>query len=247
MSFIPFRRKKASEGVELQSQLSLAKSGDALARNELLRDYIPFIAKSASKAVGRYVRRGQDDEFSVALAAFNEAIDRYEADRGVNFFGFADTVIKRRLIDHYRSKTSRERDVPLSQFEVMDEEDNVINYVEVECSINAYVVDQEQVERQGEIEEYSKFLAFFNIQFRELVSLSPKHADARLHAVEVARLIAEDELLKQYLIEKRALPLKELSQRVSVSRKTLERQRKYIIAIALVYIGEFPMLRHYLE
>src|SRR4029079_10454095 len=95
-----------------------ARGGDDEARNQLLKDYMPFVAKSASQATGRYIRQGQDDEFSVALTAFNEAIERYDVERGTNFLGFADTVIKRRLIDYFRSKQAKQRDLPLSNFEV---------------------------------------------------------------------------------------------------------------------------------
>lgn len=46
--------------------------------------------------------------------------------------------------------------------------------------------------------------------------------------------------------QEKSLPLKELVDEVGVSRKTLERQRKYIIAIALVLIGDFELLREYI-
>ncbi|MNY74892.1 RNA polymerase sigma factor SigI [compost metagenome] len=49
------------------------------------------------------------------------------------------------------------------------------------------------------------------------------------------------------LLTKRQLPIKELLMQVQVSRKTLERNRKYLIAIALIFNGPYPYLRDYLH
>jgi RNA polymerase sigma factor len=246
VGFIPFRRKQDDEICDLQEKLERIRAGDTKVRNQLLQEYIPFIAKSASQATGRYIRRGEDDEFSVALTAFNEAIDHFDLKRGTSFLSFADTVIKRRLIDFYRSKSAKDRDVPFTEFEVEDDEDNIINYVEVQKSMEAHAVKIEEEQRREEIERYIELLSAFNITLEELVELSPKHVDARQNAMEVARIIAEREELRTYLYEKKSLPLKQLMQYVSVSRKTIERQRKYIIAITLILTNDLNMLQEYI-
>lgn len=246
MGILSFRRKKSEETTDLNSLLNRARGGDETARNQLLKDYIPFVAKSASQATGRYIRRGQDDEFSIALAAFNEAIERYDLDRGTSFLGFADTVIKRRLIDYFRSKQAKQRDLPFSDFEVQDEEENVINYVEVQKSIEAHQVTVESDARREEIMRFTMMLSDFEISMEELVDISPKHQDARENAIEVAKVIAAQKELCEHLITKKSLPLKALMKHVSVSRKTIERQRKYIIAVSLILIGDFEMLQDYI-
>lgn len=242
---VPFRRKQEEELSDLQEMLQRIRAGDEDARNQLLCEYMPFIAKSASKVAGRFIRRGFDDEFSIALTAFNEAIDHYESQRG-SFLSFAETVMRRRLIDYYRSKAAKNRDVPFTEFEVEDDEDNVVNYVEIQKSMEAHAARYEEERRREEIEQYKRLLAMFGITLEELVALSPKHADARQHAMEVARVIAEKEELHRYLYEKKALPLKKLMRYVSVSRKTVERQRKYIIAIALILTSDLDMLQEYI-
>lgn len=246
MGILPFRRKKSEETSDLNQLLMKARSGDEEARNQLLREYIPFVAKSASQATGRYIRRGQDDEFSIALAAFNEAIERYDLDRGTSFLGFADTVIKRRLIDYFRSKQAKQRDVPFSDFEVEDEEENVINYVEVQKSVEEHQKLVESDARRDEILHFTEMLMQFEISMEELVDLSPKHQDARENAMEVAKVIAANQEFCDYLMTKRSLPLKALMNHVNVSRKTIERQRKYIIAVSLILIGDFEMLQDYI-
>ncbi|MBL0387486.1 RNA polymerase sigma factor SigI [Tumebacillus sp. ITR2] len=246
MGILPFRRKKADETTDLHQLLTRTRSGDEEARNQILRDYIPFVAKSASQATGRYIRRGQDDEFSVALTAFNEAIERYDLDRGTSFLAFADTVIKRRLIDYFRSKQAKGRDLPFSDFEVEDEEDNIINYVEVQKSVEQHQKQLETDARREEIMRFTTMLMDFEISMDELVDISPKHQDARENAIEVAKALVAQPELRDYLITKKSLPLKALMNHVAVSRKTIERQRKYIIAVSLILIGDFDMLQDYI-
>ena len=246
VGILPFRRKKADETTDLHQLLTRTRGGDEEARNKILRDYIPFVAKSASQATGRYIRRGQDDEFSVALTAFNEAIERYDLDRGTSFLAFADTVIKRRLIDYFRSKQANQRDLPFSDFEVEDEEANIINYVEVQKSVEQHQKQLETESRRDEILRFTTMLMDFEISMEELVDISPKHQDARENAMEVAKALVSQPEMRDYLLSKKALPLKALMNHVAVSRKTIERQRKYIIAVSLILIGDFDMLQDYI-
>lgn len=246
VGILPFRRKKTDETTDLHQLLIRIRCGDEEARNQILRDYIPFVAKSASQATGRYIRRGQDDEFSVALTAFNEAIERYDVDRGTSFLAFADTVIKRRLIDYFRSKQANNRDLPFSDFEIEDEEDNIINYVEVQQSIAEHKKQLETDARREEILRFSTMLMEFEISMDELVDISPKHQDARENAIEVAKVLTGRPELRDYLLAKKSLPLKALMNHVALSRKTIERQRKYIIAVSLILIGDFEMLQDYI-
>lgn len=246
MPLLPFRRKKTDETSDLNELIRQIRNGDEDVRNQLLQDYIPFVAKSASQATGRYIRQGVDDEFSVALQAFNEAVERYDLNRGTSFLGFADTVIKRRLIDYFRSMSSKNKDVLLAQFDVEDDEDNVINYVEVQKSMEAHVHLQEEQARRDEIIRFTQSLSEFGISMEELVDVSPKHSDARQTAMQVARIIAMNPEMKAYLLEKKSLPLKALLSHVTISRKTLERQRKYIIAISLILIGDYDMMKEYI-
>ncbi|MDQ0188740.1 RNA polymerase sigma factor [Alicyclobacillus cycloheptanicus] len=244
---MPFRRKKSEETSQLYSMLALAQAGDETARNDLIESYTPFILRTASQASRRYIDRGQDDEFSIALMAMNEAIDRFDGSKKSSFLGFAETIIRRRLIDYYRSQKSQNRSVPWTEFDVSDDEDNVINYVEVKTSIDAYEMAEEQEARRSDIEAYAQALRHYGLTFSDLVELSPKHADARQSAIQVAKIVASDEAMRAYVHERKALPLKLLEDKVNVSRKTLERQRKYILAVVILLSGEFQHLQAYIS
>lgn len=247
MGGLLFRKKKSEAQNQLESLLIQAQTGDESARHELLESYVPFVLKVASQATRRYIDRSKDDEYSVALVAMNEAIDKFDAERKTNFLGFAETIIRRRLIDYFRTQKAQSKAVPWTEFDVTDDEDNVINYVEVRTSLEKHEQAREQAERQQEIAEFARHLNAFGLTFTELVDLSPKHADARENAFEVARVVVSDDELRQYVMERKSLPLKILEDRVGVSRKTMERQRKYILAVVILLAGDFHHLQSYIS
>lgn len=243
--------RESSSSVNDTEQYTLlhsAQNGDKDARELLIQKFTPFILRVASGMTGRYIKVGQDDEVSIGMMAFDEAISNYRSEKGVSFISFAETVIKRRLIDHFRKEGRNSKLIPFSSLEKKEEGDeNPTLVAEVEQSKANYAAKLESEERQAEIIHYSKVLAQYGISFSELVEVSPKHDDARLRAMSVAWIIAGNTRYRSFLQEKKSLPLKQLEQEVKVSRKTLERQRKYIIAVALILIGEFHYLREYIN
>lgn len=250
---VPTDRLDSPDGL-----LARAREGDRTARETLLSRYSPFALKTASRVTGTYVRLGHDDEASVALMAFNEAIDSYDPGRGANFLGFAQTVIRRRLIDHFRGKI-RNREVPLSALSTGDgmmgsgsEEDAAggvagVAAGQVAAAEWAHRDHEEQGERREEVLRYRELLATYGISLGELVRVSPRHEDARRRAVEAARVLAARPELIAKLRRRGELPLKELGGLAGVSRKTLERQRKYIIAVVLILVEDLPCLEAYLK
>lgn len=232
---------------EIGYLVAKAQEGDKQAREQLLRDYRPFYLRVASGSAKKYLVLGRDDEASIAMMAFNEAISAYNSNAGASFLSFAEMVIKRRMVDYYRKRSSKHSEIPLSSFEDDDNEVGTINRIELRNALYEQQRQREGEEYREEIFRLNQMLSDYGISFSELVKISPKHEDARRRALEVARTMAEDEKLKEYLLKRRALPLKALQERVSVSRKTLERQRKYIITLTLILIGEFYFLQEYLK
>lgn len=239
-------RRDRSEAGAPEELLAMARDGDSAAREHLIRRFTPLALRVASQVTGRYVRMGEDDEVSVCLIAFNEAIDAYRADRGGSFVSFAEVVMRRRLIDHLR-RTANRAESPLSAWDEEDEEGNVYNAVEVEQAVQEHARSVETRERAEEIARYADALRRYGISFQELPEICPKHEDARRRAIEVARAVASRTELANHLRNTGELPLKALEQIAGVSRKTLERQRKYIIAIAVILLEDLTYLRGYLE
>lgn len=240
-------RKRTETYDDMTTMVIEAQLGDELAREKLLKEYTPFILRVASNFCKRYLVMGQDDEASVGLMAFNEAIDKFSADKGAKFLTFAEVVIRRRLTDYYRKESKFTNNfLPLSNFQD-DENQEQQMLLEIEEANKAYQIEVEAFDKKQEILQFNKVLGEFDISLTELVKLSPKHYDARVRAYKVAKIIVENPLLLGFLLEKKSLPLKKIEERVEVSRKTLERQRKYIIALVLVLNGNFEHLQSYIE
>lgn len=238
---------QSEERTELTELVARAQAGDGAARERLLQDYRPFYLRVASNSCRKYLVLGRDDEASIAMIAFNEAIDSYNSEGGASFLSFAEIVVKRRMVDYFRRQNRKSDEIPLSSFETDDQEDNVIQKIESKEAHAVLQIQQETEERREEIFRLDQLLSHYGIRFSELVKISPKHQDARDRALQVARTLTSDPELLAYLTKKKSLPLKELEARVEVSRKTLERQRKYIITLALILIGDFYHLQEYLN
>jgi len=133
-------RETGASEVPVEIKVARIQHGDVKLRNQFITDYQPLVAKITSRFCKRYVDPSQDDEYSVALMAFNEAINQYSKDAGVTFFSFAETVIRRRLIDHLRKESRHRHLVPYSSLEVEDEDHSLVNPVEIVQSIKQYAV-----------------------------------------------------------------------------------------------------------
>jgi RNA polymerase sigma factor len=200
-----------------------------------------------ARVCGRYLPAGRDDEVSVGLLALNEAIDRYRPETGASFPAFAEMVVKRRLIDHFRRESSR-RETPFTEFEQEDEEGGTWSPIEFSRAQEIERDRQEAADRRTEIAEFTRLLRPYGVTLADLVRQSPQHADARERAVAVARMIAGRPEWVEHLRKHHALPLRELEacEELGVSRKTLERQRKFIIAVAVILMEGLHALRAYL-
>lgn len=236
--------ESSSGASPVERLLEPARQGDKQAREELLQAYQPLVLRIGAQLSGRFLQVGRDEEVSIGLLALNEAIDRYDPTRGAPFIPFAEVVIKRRLIDHYRRQKSG-HEIPLSELAGDDEIGGPVQAYEVQEATERFTREQEAADRREEIARYAKRLLEFGIRFTELVEVCPKHRDARDRALEAARLVANTASFADHLRSKKELPLKHLEQHVGVSRKTLERQRKYIIAVALIFLEEFHFLKGY--
>jgi RNA polymerase sigma factor len=227
--------------------ISRIQNGEHELRNELIRQYHPYILKTTSRFYRRYIDPQQNDAYSVALAAFDEAITSYSPQGGRLFLGFAETVIHRRLIDHLRQESRHASNVSYSTFDSIGEDgQSTVNQIEVHQALVAYNEERTADERRMEIGALTEEMALYGIAFEDLVKHSPRHQDSRDMLLRMGRRLASEERLLQFLREKHQLPVKELCELEEVSRKTVERHRKYLIAVALIAYGTYPFLQEYI-
>ncbi|HSI66540.1 MAG TPA: RNA polymerase sigma-I factor [Planococcus sp. (in: firmicutes)] len=222
----------------------LAQQGNEEALYTLLDSYSPFMKKVAAQVCKRFVDQ-QDEEYSIALSAFNEAVEKFDPDQNSSFLTFAHMVIRRRIIDFIRKES--QRDELIHDFTASAHDEKTRNWVEDQVSMAKFNSDQEAELRKEEIMQFAQTLSEYGISFQVLATVSPRHEDARRTSVQIAQLIAETNEYKEFLLEKKKLPIKEVEQLVQVSRKTIERNRKYIIAVALLLLSDLDHLKDYVK
>ena len=231
--------------LKLERLAQQAQSGDKSTREYLLSAYRPFILQAASRTCGRRLTES-DEELSIALLAFNEAIDSFCPKQGAGFLSLAGLVIRRRLADNFRRESTR-REVLFSGLWGEDDKDHVFSKIESRVAEQQFTEQELTRDRQEEIFHFRQLLARYGITLDELVRLSPKHADARMRAMAAAQSIADYRPWCDHFRQYGELPLKAMEGKLPISRKTLERQRKYIVSLLIVHIEDLPHIREYLK
>ncbi|WP_246056050.1 RNA polymerase sigma-I factor [Alteribacter natronophilus] len=231
--------------LDLNGTVLEVQKGNTVLENELIEQYIPFIRKTTAKVCKRYINTNEDDEYSIALIAFNEAIHQYSPDKGSSFLSFASLVIRRRVIDFIRQEQRRK--IPLSIDYSEEDNENMENVAEVHASFREFHQKLEQEYRREEILHLKEVLKGFKITLADVAAQCPKHQDARENMVGIARVVTERPELRQTLMSKKRLPIKDLTRHITMSRKTIERNRKYIIAVSIVLMEDYRYLKDYLK
>ncbi|MFC7394336.1 RNA polymerase sigma-I factor [Scopulibacillus cellulosilyticus] len=237
---------ESTNAFTLEDRIHKIQQGDEKLRNVIIDSYQPFIKKVVSKVCNRFIDHTMD-EYSIGLIGFNEAMDQYQRGQGSKFLTFADMVIRRRIIDYIRKEARQTKTIYLNQTEIDEEGQQEESYIQQRAAIDFYEAQCQVEERLEQIEVFKQLLLDYDITFNVLSKNCPKHVDARENAKRVAKTLADHPEMAQHLKVKKQLPIKDLLQFVSCSRKTIERNRKYIIAVALIYIGGFSALQSYIE
>jgi RNA polymerase sigma factor len=214
-----------------------AKAGEALARNELIDSFRPFILKVAARFCKRRLDWRNDEELSVAMMAFNEAIDTFDPGQGAAWSSYAYLVINRRLTDYVRKENKYKNSAVLQE-----------DFSEfVPAAATAYVgQDFERIFWQDEIHSMLDKLTAYGISMKDLVSATPKHKRVRLKLAYIAHQMSIDEYFLGYIKKNFRLPVKEISLRFNVRRKFVETWRRYLLALFLVLTDEdLIMVREY--
>ena len=210
--------------------------------DELIRSYIPFIRSEAAKCISR-VCTEQDDEYSIALIAFHEAILGYERERGA-FLGYASMLIKSRIIDYRRREARHQGQVSI--YAESGEDDRTI-LDEMADGRDRYEEAVNLEATKQEIAELSAVMARFGVSFSDVADHSPRQERTLEACTRAVRWAAGDELLLEELLRTGKLPMARLVQGSGAERKTLERHRKYILAMLLIQTNGYEIIRGHLR
>ncbi|MCX7748344.1 MAG: RNA polymerase sigma-I factor [Clostridia bacterium] len=243
MKILHLFKKNESPKEPVNALVEKIQKGDKALREKFISDYNRFIIKTVSNILGKYIEIENSEEYSIGLLAFNEAIDSYDPKRNTNFFNFCEQVIRRRIIDYLRS-TQKDRNVyTFSQF---DDEEHESKFEEQYLrSDSSYAF--ENIEIKEEIIAFKEKLSEFGITLKELVLISPKHKDSMKMATNIGRKLAQNDALFNKMMKTKNLPIVELLKEVDVSRKTVEKYRKFIIAVSLILKSNLDDLKTHIR
>ncbi len=227
-------------------ELVIKAQEDERIHERLITDNEFFIIKMASKVTSKYITKN-DDEWSIALNAFNEAIRNYKIEKG-SFYSLAELVIKRRIIDYIRKESRSKNEISVDSYvfqgnSQFDEEDEKINYEIVKKLSETSIESSAKLE----IEEVTEKLNLYGFSFHDLIKVSPKSEKTKYACAKAVAYIIKNEIVYNELIECGKLPIKNIEKNIKVPRKVLERHRKYIIAAVVIMSGDYPHLASYMR
>lgn len=226
---------------QIESLLNQAQNGDPSAKHQLLHHYRPLVIRTVSEVCKRYIDWHRD-EASVGLLALNEAIERYDLSEGKSFENYVRLIVKSRLSDYFRSekrKTSGQ-----VAWDSREEDEFESSPAEIASSMESYAEQQLSQSLAEELMLYDEVLQEYGILLERLEEDSPDHQDTRKRLIQIAKEFCRRPDHLQHLDKTKQLPLKAMLGWAEVSRKTLERNRKYLIAIIIIYSSsEFVHIR----
>ncbi|MGL5086380.1 MAG: RNA polymerase subunit sigma [Clostridium sp.] len=204
--------------------------------NKFIKEHIPFIIKNISDTTGKYVSIENDEEFSIGILAFKEAIDKYEESKGA-FPSFAQLVIKSRVKTYLTKVNKIKKEVSLNSLMEagIDIGENEVNIVE----------DKEEL--INEIDKFKKELATFSLTMDDLVDEAPKHEDTRKNAINISKKVCDDDDIKNFMFLKKRLPIKQISLKYTITEKVLKGSKKFIISVVIIINKPYRNLMQWIK
>lgn len=202
---------------------------DPEAADQFIRSYMPFIKAETARFLHRPPMEGRDEELSVAMFAFYEAMTVYNPDRGA-FLSLASAGIRNRLIDYFRREQKHSGQLSLDQ---PDSESGKTLLEQTDPGVN-------------DISDYTD-LAAFGLTLTDVADSCPRQERTLNACMKVLDYAKKHPQLLEQMTRSRKLPLSQLARGSGVEKKTLERHRNYLIAILLAFTNGFEIIRDHLS
>lgn len=225
-----------SETHEIIARVNLAKT-DSREADKLISDYMPFIKAETAKFLNRSPYQS-DDELSIAMFAFYEAIRNYSKLRG-SFLKFAALHIKNRLIDNYRKEKRNSGNISLYTSD--DEKTELID--SISDTRDDYGEIEAREATKQEIAELSAQMEDFGVSFTDIADNSPKQQRTLEICGRAMRYARNNPKLLEDFLRTKRVPIAALAEAVGAERKTIERHRKYLVAMLLICTNGYEIMR----
>ncbi|MEF9934388.1 MAG: sigma factor [Clostridium sp.] len=204
--------------------------------NDLIKNHIPLIVKTISEVTGRYVSVENDEEFSIGLAAFVEAVEKYQEDKGV-FTSFAKLVISSRIKNFLKKENRTCGNVSI--------EDLTEKGIDIGEEYKSPIEDKTIL--LGEIESFKKDLLEFNMTLEDLAEDAPRHEDTRKNAIGISKKVSRDEELTGFIFSKKRLPIKRISLKFTVTEKIIKGSKKFILSVVIVFYKNYRNIKLWIK
>lgn len=217
------------------------QAGDTELRNRFVTDCIPEIKHWVRRTTHSF-NAEHDDVFSIALYAFNQAIDRFKIDANVPFFSYAYLLMKHRLFDWIRNQKQHSSEHPFSDFQTAEGKTFEEQHMDPQS-----VAFTEKMEVRDSLLQLEAHLEQFDLSLPKLTSKFPQHRDSQAMCIRIAKALSGDEMLYRTFIEKHKLPGAELARRCRVPIKTIEKNRANIILVTLLLKSNLQTIQFYIR
>lgn len=225
-----------SDSHQIIARVYKAKT-DSRAADELISSYMPFIKSETAKFLKR-PPDPSDDELSIAMFAFYEAVRSYTKSRGA-FLNFAALQIRSRLIDNYRREKRNKGQISLDS----SDEEQADLLETIPDGHDEYEATEMREATRQEIEELTAQMTDFGVSMTDVADNSPRQSrtvESCRRAIAYAR--SHPDILEDFLRTKR-VPIARLAEGAAVDRKSLERHRRYLVAVLLICTNGYEILR----
>lgn len=194
---------------------------------DLIKKYEHFILSAAAQNSRKHITKS-DDEWSIALLAFYDAVKSFDQGRG-SFISYAKLIIRTRLIDYFRSEQHSRDQISI---DLVPE--------------NEMKVEQRGMEIKYEIQALEEVVKSYGFSYLDLIDGSPKAKKTREACRKSIRFMLSTSLLTADMKHSKLLPIKKITENTKVPRKIIERHRKYIVTGVEILSGDYPHLSEYL-
>ena len=226
----------------MNNRAQIAKTNE-IQRELFIKDMEQRILKFASKVSGRRITRS-DDEWSIALVAFNRSIDTYTQG---DYISYARKLMEKDLIDYRMSESRHSVEIPFDPEMLEGESPSVV------LQIASRDVEEEYDELQrensgikGEIEEINDKLRKCGFSFFDMAGRTPRNENTRNECKRAVTFLKGNRTALASTINDGRLPVGMISVETGISAGLLEKYRKYIIMIAVICAGDYPLVAEYL-
>lgn len=208
------------------------------ATDEFIEKYIPFIISCISKFTGRYVSVENDDEYSIGMLAFLEAIDKYNDEKG-DFFAFSKLVIESRLKNFFEKENKNNKNKSIE------------GYKEKGIDLLGNIEDNNRNSSSEfiaiEIDKLKKDIGEFGFSIEELVDKSPNHKDTREKAIDISEKSSKEKEITDFMFMKKRLPIKNMSNKFKVSEKVIRNSKLFIITVIIILFKGYRNLKLWIK